>query len=410
MSETTTAPALYNRALSRAVWFRQAETKCRFLFAPDDPEGLVIAPVGPKGRQTILDAAQRLHDAGHRITSGAMLVDGDGDMVFCVAEDPAPFLSRLATWAEQRVAAIPALGTLSTAGAAQLRAPLDSDAAIEALDIETLAVVHHPTSWQGLLRTDDASVAGLLGQLMPGERIWFWMSDDVPADRVPLLVQPVGWDPNRDRLDAQVRQLQAEGAVGEGVTGYAYFTEEGRLQFVSGALSPSLMDELAAWVSEQMEACPALARLANCQFIRTEGGIVMDVLEDPDLWSDIVPPPAPGTLPAAAAALAELAPNGSLWLWLTANAPQGGFLALSPVAGDERGETFQAHIAGFYRRFPDSYQDATTGTVSRDADGVLRIAWHGERTPAAGQALAAIIRREAGLQPLADAVLTEETR
>jgi hypothetical protein len=66
-------------------------------------------------------------------------------------------------------------------------------------------------------------------------------------------------------------------------------------------------------------------------------------------------------------------------------------------------------MAGFYRRFPESYQDAVTGTLTREPSGALRIAWHGGE-PSAAQALAAIAQREKGLQPLADAVLARETR
>ena len=405
MSETTIAPApSYARDLSRALWFRQAETRCRFLFAPDDPEGLVIAPLGPKGDQTITEAAKRLKAAGHKAASGAMLVDGGGDAVFCLSEEPETFLRGLANWAVQRVTAIPALGTLKTAGAARLNA----GAAIGTLNLEQLQVVRDPTIWKELLRTDDSAVAALLADRMPGERMWFWMSNDVPGDMVPLLLQPVAWDPNRDRLDAQIRQLEAEGA-GHGVTGYTYITEDGRLQFVSAELEPPLMAELADWVRQQAAACPALLRLVNCQFVRSHAGRVLEVLEAPELWSGIMAPPASGTLAAAAAALAGLAPGDSLWLWLTAKAPQGGFLALAPVAGDEAGVAFQARMAGFYRRFPDSHQDATTGTLTREPHGALRIAWHGGE-PSTAQALAAIARRENGLQPLADAVLAGGTR
>lgn len=409
MSGATVAQATpYARELSRALWFRQADTRCRFLFAADDPDGLVIAALGPKGTQTIADAARRLQAAGRKPTSGAMLVDGDGDAVFCLAGEPGPFLRNLADWAVQRVRAIPALGALQAAGAARLPQPLGTDATIEALRVEDLEVVRDPPVWQDLLRIDDAFVAAVIADRLPGERMWFWMSNDVPGDVVPLLLQPVAWDPNRDRLDAQIRQVEAAGA-GDGVTGYAFFTEEGRLQFVSGALELPLMTELADWVRQKASACPALARLANCQFVRVDAGQALDVLEDPAAWSGIVAPTAPGTLAAAAATLAALSPGGSLWLWLTARTREGGFLALAPVAGDEDGAAFQAQLAGFYRRFPDSYLDAVTGTLRREPGGALRLAWHGGALGAAAQGFAAIVRREKGLQPLADAVLAGET-
>jgi hypothetical protein len=407
MSEATVAQAMpYARELSRALWFRQADTRCRFLFAADDPDWLVIAALGPKGTQTIANAARRLQAAGRKTTSGAMPVDGDGDAVFSLAGEPGPFLHTLADWAVQRVTAIPALGALQAAGAARLPQPLGTDATIEALRVEELEVVRDSPVWQDLLRTDDAFVAAVIADRLPGERMWFWMSNDVPGDVVPLLLQPVAWHPNRDRLDAQMRRV--EGA-GDGVTGYAFFTDEGRLQFVSGALELSLMTELADWVRQQASACPALARLANCQFVRVDAGQALDVLEDLALWSGIVAPTAPGTLAAAAATLAALSPGASLWLWLTARTREGGFLALAPVAGDEDGAAFQAQLAGFYRRLPDSYLDAVTGTLTREPGGALRLAWHGGAPGAAAQGFAAIARREKGLQPLADAVLAGET-
>ncbi len=396
----------YGREISRALWFRKPETRCRFLLAAADPEGLVIAPLGPKGTQTMVDAAKRLQAAGHRAVAGAMLVDADGDLVFCLTGEPQPFLHSLAGWAADRVAAIPALGALRDAGAARLAAPLGGDPAVEALDPAQLEVVRDPAAWDGLVRagllgTDDASVAAILADRLPGERMWFWMSDAVPGDMAPLLLQPVAWDPNRDRLDAQIRRLEADGA-GDGVTGYAFITEAGRLQFVSGGLRLGLMPELADWVRQQAAACPALARLAGCQFALVEGGRVVDVLEAPALWDGVAAPPAPGTLAAAAAALAALAPGEAQWLWLTAAAPGGGFVALAPVAGDAAGAAFAAQVAGFYRRFPDSYRDAVTGTVRRDAGGTLRIDWHGSPADAA-QALMAAARQEPGLQALADA-------
>lgn len=399
MSDAATKQAnSYASELSRALWFRQAATKCRFLFAPEDPEGLVIAPLGPKGTQAITAAAKRLLAAGRKAASGAMLVDGDGEPVFCLAGEPEAFLNSLAAWAARRVGAIPALGCLYNAGAVRLAASPGAEAAIEALRLDQLSVVRDARIWGTLLRTDDEAVAAVLAERLPGERMWFWMSNDVPGDMVPLLVQPVAWDPNRDRLDAQIRQLEARGA-GEGVTGYAFATEEGRLQFVSGALELPPMAELADWVREQQAACPALARLAQCQFVRIAAGTVEEVLEDPALWVGITAPPAPGTLAAAAATLGALEEGASAWVWLTAQAPGGGFVALAPVAGDEDGAAFQGAVAGFYRRFPDSYKDGVTGTLTRAAGG-FGMAWHGD-AGAAAQGLAAIAVREPGLQALA---------
>ncbi len=402
----TMAP--YVQEISRVLWFRQAETRCRFLFAPEDPRGLVIAPLGAKGTQTIAQAAKRLLGAGLKANSGAMIVDDDGDPVFCLAGDPAPFLRALADWATRHVAQIPALGTLQTAGVARLLAAPSDDASIEAIRLEQIEVMRDPAIWQGLLPTDDAAIAAMLDQRLPGERLWFWISNQVPGDMVPLLLQPVAGDPNRDRLDAQIRQLEADGA-GEGVTGYAYLTEEGRFQFVSGELRMALMIELADWVRQQQSTCPALARLAHCQFVRVQAGRVLEVLETPALWSGIAAPRAPGTLAAAADTLDALAPGGSLWLWLTAQAQGGGFLALAPAAGDEDGAHFQAQLAGLYRRFPQSYRDATTGTLAREADGTLRIDWHASGHGQAGRVLASIAQREGRLQPLADAVLASGT-
>jgi hypothetical protein len=399
--------ALYGQEISRALWFRQAETRCRFLFAPEDPRGLVIAPLGAKGTQTIAQATGRLQGAGLEASSGAMIVDGDGDPVFCLAKDPVPFLRALAGWAGRHVAQIPVLGTLQTAGAARLAAAPDDDASIKTIRLEQLEVVRDPELWQGLLPTDDAAIAAIIEQRLPGERLWFWISNQVLGDVVPLLLQPVAWDPNRDRLDAQIRRLEAEGA-GEGVTGYAYLTEEGRFQFVSGALRMALMAELADWVRQQQSACPALAQLAHCQFVRVQAGRVLDILENPELWSGIAAPAAPGTLAAAADTLDALIPGGSLWLWLTAHAP-GGFLALAPVAGDRDGARFQAQMAGLYRRFPQSYRDAMTGTLAREPGGTLRIDWHAKGPGQAGGVLASIARRESRLQPLADAVLASGT-
>ena len=168
--ETPEAPSddSYAGALSRVLWFRQPDTRCRFLFAADDPEGLVIAPLGPKGNQTIVAAAKRLAAAGRKAISGAMLVDADGDPVFCVPADPAGFLRALSSWASRRVGEIPSLGTLQTAQAARLASALGGNETIEALDLASLSVLRDDAIWQNLLPPDDASVAAILADRLPG--------------------------------------------------------------------------------------------------------------------------------------------------------------------------------------------------------------------------------------------------
>ena len=398
MSDTA---ASYVQELSRALWFRSADSRCRFLFAPEDPNGLVIALLGPKGTEAITQAARRLVSSGRSVTSGAMLVD-DGDAVFCLAGEPKPFLLALAGWVARHVAEIPALGTLKGAAAGRLPAPLSSEADIGAIDLDQLEITRDPAAWQAVLPVDDAGVAAILDGRMPGERMWFWMSNQVRGDMVPLLLQPVAWDPNRDRLDEQIRQLEADGA-GDGVTGFAYAAEDGRFQFVSCELHGALMTELADWVRQRQDAHPALARLAHARFVLVQAGQVVEVIEAPGTWSGIVAPAAAGTLAAAAEALTALAPEASLWLWLTAQAPEGGFVALAPVTGDEDGAGFQAQVSGFYRRFPESYRDAATATVTRLGDGGLHIDWHGGGPGAAADGLTRAASREAGLRPLANA-------
>ena len=235
--------------------------------------------------------------------------------------------------------------------------------------------------------------------------MWFWMSNDVLRDMVPLLLQPVAWDPNRDRLDGQIRRLEALGA-GDGVTGYALFAESGRLQFVGGALTASLMVELSDWVHEQVGTYPGLARLAHCQFVIATGGQVSDILEDEALWNDVVAPPAPGTPAEATALLTSLAPGASLWLWATG--ADGGFLSLSPVTGDEDGRRFQVRVDGFYRRFPDAHRDAVSGTVTRSTDGKFAVTVHGDDPGRTVDLLARVGAREKGLAALAKAPVTVE--
>jgi hypothetical protein len=400
----------YRRRVSRALWFRHPTRPSRFLFAPDSPMGLFIDPLGKAGTVAFATQIKALKAQGLHMTAGALLVDDEGRCVFCAPGGTLDLLRTLADWARKNSADMPAVANLIDAGVARVQLDLGKDEAIKAIQLDQIEIQREPGIWDDLLQPTVATVAAVLEGRTPGERMWFWLCDDVPADVVPLLVQPVAWDLNRDRLDHLIGQVEAAGA-GEAATGSCLIVDDGRMQFLSADLRPAMLAALADWVRANAPQAPGLTRLWNCRLLRTDGGIVKQVIEDPALWADVPRPVVPGTLAETAFLLEQLKGGEECWFWLTAHANDGPFLGLARLDADPDGADFKERVAGFYKRFPNSFQDALTGLVRRLPSGEVLFSTqdaHVEQWPAAIQAL---LDKQAaahpGLKALAGAALVE---
>jgi len=201
-----------------------------------------------------------------------------------------------------------------------------------------------------LPNADPACVAAALSACLPGERLWYWLTDAPGAFGVPLLLQSVADDPNRDCLNALIDFVE-RGTPGRAATGICHATDDGSLQFIGPDLHPTMLPVLADWVKDWVDDHPALARLSGCRLLRSVRGKVQDVIEEPAVWDGITRPAAPATSAETDHLLTSLQPGQECWFWLTGTAPQGVFLTLGAVAMTPRAPgsapKWPGSIAGF---------------------------------------------------------------
>ena len=400
----------YRRRFSRALWFRRPGQARRFLFAPASPMGLFIEPLGKAGAAAFVTQIKALKAQGLAMSAGALLVDEDYHFVFCGPAGSADMLRQLADWARKSVSGLPAVANLINSGVTRAHFDLADDEAINAIPLEALEVQRDPGLWAGLLQPNVATVASALAPRLPGERMWYWLSDDVPAGVAPLLVQPVAWDPNRDRLDHLIGQVEAAGA-GPAATGSCLVVDDGRMQFLGTELRPDMLAALADWVRANAAQAPGLNRLWGCQLLRTGGGVVNQIFEAPALWADVPRPVVPGTLGETAALLQQLANGEECWFWMTAAGNDGPFLGVARTDADPEGVEFKERTASFYKRFPNSFADALAGVVRRLPSGELLFSTQDARVDHWPGAIQALLASQAaahpGLAALAGAALVQ---
>jgi hypothetical protein len=243
--------------------------------------------------------------------------------------------------------------------------------AVAAVDLSQLSVFRDDRHWAGLFRPSPGHVADVLQRCLPGERLWYWLTDQPGKLSMPLLLQGVQEDPNREGLNALLDAVEAT-APGPAAMGLAYATEDGVFQFMGGDLKTTHLKTLADWVRAHVSQHPALARLSGCQLAVTANGKVQKVISDDGLWSDLPRPAVPGTAAETEGLLSSMRLGESFWFWATGSAPKGAFLSLAPVGTDPEGTAFRDRVEGFLRRFPESHADAFVGTVERSAEGSLR--------------------------------------
>jgi hypothetical protein len=364
MSETSTGsetgtgagPSSGHEPLSRALWSRKIGDVFRFVFDPSSEPGLSLERIGKKGSAP--DDAAR---AGER---GLMLVDGREGLAFFGAGDPDLLLERLATWARAAISETPALGLLADAGAGPLTFDPSDDAAARAFVPDGGTVVYRSELWDELLPPDARAVAAALAAATPGERMWFWLAEDESPGAIPLILQPIAWDPTHDRTNWLVDRNTERGA-GAGVCGTAMVSDDGTIQLLGSGFHRDMLEQLARWVAANQDEHPALGRLVDCQLLETSGSTVERSLAEPALWEGVNRDEVPGTIRATAAALEALPEGGECWFWITGAQGGAAFLFLSDAAEDPDGEAFKAALPGLYTRFPRSFGDAITGLMAR---------------------------------------------
>jgi len=378
MPETAIDPGIHagrqtpvHEQASRILWLRKPGEVFRFLLDTEADPGLVLERIGPAAGG-VLSRGAEARAAGRAVDSGLAIVDGEDGLAFCSTAEPEDFLHRLARYATAAVGSLPALALLADSGAGPLTVdPADDEAAKNYLP-EAARVAYVPDLWDDLLVADAATIAAALAATPPGERMWFWLAEDEAAagGALPLIVQPVAWDPNHDRMTWLIER-NAEAGAGKGGTGTATIRDDGTIQFLGFDLCRPMLAALARWVARHAAEYPALGRLVDCQLLVSSGGTVEEVIADPVLWQDVQRAEVPATMRATSAVLEALPLGGECWFWLTAATPEAVFLHLVPVVHDPEGEAFRAEIPGLFRRFGRSFEDAVSGVMSRFASDRL---------------------------------------
>ncbi len=350
--------------LSRMLWLRKRGEVFRFILDPASDPGLTLERIGPAASRVM--ARVPAATAGGTVDSGLVLVDGEDGLAFCTRSDPREFLQRLARYAAEAIAAVPALALLADSGAGPLTIDPADDAAAKAYVPDGARVVYEPDLWTDLLRPDIATTAAALAAVTPGERMWFWLAEDEVEGALPLILQPVAWDPNHDRTNWLIDRNSEIGA-GEGLSGTAMICDDGRIQFLGGGLYREMLIPLAHWVARNVAEYPALGRLVDCQLVASSGGSVEAVIADPHLWADVSLQPVPGTIHATAAVLETLPVGGECWFWITGGTSDPPFLHLVSTADDPDGKAFQAALPRLFKRFSNAFGNAIVGVLSRAA-------------------------------------------
>jgi hypothetical protein len=350
--------------LSRYLWFRQRGKPYRFLFDLAADPSLTLEPVGHNG-EGLSSRIAEAHAERRALDYGALLIDDNHRLLFCTASDPGDFLRRIAAWARQTIPSIPALAILANAGAAKMTTEM------HAIDPHALDVNRDPSLWSDLLRPDAATIAAALAATPPGERMWFWLTHIASEDAVPLIVQPLAWDPNHDPMGWLIARNRKLGAS-EGSTGTCSICDDGTVQFLGDGLHRVMLWALADWVDRYHQDYLALARLIDCRLLLTSETAVEEVYEDAALWAGMMRQPVPGTIAATAALLETLPVAGECWFWITGGSSEPAFLHLTRMDEDPEGAAFRAELPRLYNRFPRSFHNAISGVMTRlSADKLL---------------------------------------
>jgi hypothetical protein len=218
--------------------------------------------------------------------SGVAVVDDEGKLVFCAPGDPQRLLWALSEWAKAMAGRLPAAAALIGTGAAAWDGRTSPDLA-------ALAIRRDDTLWSGVATAEPGQVARVLRACAPGVRIWYWLTDMPGSFGLPLLLQPVSGDPNRDFLNALI-DFVTPGGPGPAETGIAYATDDGTFQFLGAGLRHAHLEALAQWVRRSAALRPDLARLSGARLLRTVRGRVEEVIDDEALWEGLAPPVSSG--------------------------------------------------------------------------------------------------------------------
>jgi|GEM_PF-6455983 len=196
-----------------------------------------------------------------------------------------------------------------------------------------------------------SSVAEEISSLKAGYRAWFWLCPDVEAPHPPLLIKSFRADPDMTILREQIDTLPAPEDA-ETCMGFASVNQSGTFQFGSSILSKDMLVQLAEWTSRHVEKHQDLCRLKDAVFINVNSkGVVIEKIEDENLWTAIPDPITPGTIGETSALLKRLKPGRDFWFYMCSDPSKNCFLSLGSSKRDPDGISFGKNIADIRLRF-----------------------------------------------------------
>ena len=227
-------------------------------------------------------------------------------------------------------------------------------------------------------RPTPRTLARQLAQLHAGERAWFWLCPAAPAPTPPLLLRPLGADP-----DAADLRAHAEGLSGgqPASVGIASVDGLGLLTLCGPDLSYEALWALARWCRAHHAEEPALLRLRDLTMVRTDrAGQVCGQLAAPGLWEGL-PPRNPDLSAHLQDELDALPPEDPRWFWLSEASAGSPVLVLGDPLDDPDGAAFAEEVRAFRR-------GGHFGTLRRTPAGLLAFS-----SPAPVAPLAAVVSR-----------------
>ena len=242
-----------------------------------------------------------------------------------------------------------------------------------------------------------------LGQLITGERAWFWFAPS-PRSGAPLRLRPLQEDPSGQRL-----LQEAAGAAPLDVSpviGFVQPDEAGILHFVSAQGSERVLQGIAALAHREVAQHPAMARLRGATMTQVSGAVALGRIADDTLWEGLPAAPAADPYAPLAAQLDALRPGDQRFFWLTLDGPGGQpRMLLGDPQRDRDGAGFARAVQALRRSCaPDAR--AVFGAARVLSSGRLCFTTD---TPKGRLhlAMARLIRSSAALSVLAHAVLVD---
>ncbi|MEC7987007.1 MAG: hypothetical protein VX278_17695, partial [Myxococcota bacterium] len=138
------------------------------------------------------------------------------------------------------------------------------------------------------------SLSIALNDLPAGQRAWFWMCSHVESDRPAIALAPFGESEPQPFFDAAGEISIPIGSLP--ATGIATVDADGCLNLASFLIEKGDLERLAFFTKRHISSYPGLSRLRDLRLVRLSAEhTIVEVFEDPLLWSGIPKPIVEGT-------------------------------------------------------------------------------------------------------------------